>query len=70
MGPKPIKLSEEMVSIMYGDDELYDYIDIDCTDCGMKFIVRPYTKEEKECGKTYPTKCGRCQRGLPPLYEY
>lgn len=55
---------------MYGDDELYDYIDIDCEDCGLKFIVRPLTLLEKQSGKKYPTKCGRCQKGLPPLYEY
>lgn len=59
-----------MSTAVYGDDELYDYIDIDCADCGLKFIVRPLTKEEKESGKPYPKKCGRCQRGLPPLYEY
>lgn len=55
---------------MMGDDELYDYIDIDCEDCGLKFFVRPFTLEEKQKGKEYPKKCGRCQRGLAPLYEY
>lgn len=55
---------------MYGDDEIYDYIDIDCIDCGLKFIVRPLTLEEKKTGKEYPKQCGRCQRGLAPLYEY
>lgn len=53
-----------------GDDELYDFLDIDCADCGRKFIVRPFSLEETRSGKTYPTQCGRCQRGLAPLWEY
>lgn len=53
-----------------GDDEIYDYIDIDCVDCGLKFFVGPLTNKQKASGRQYPTKCGRCQRGLPPLYEY
>jgi hypothetical protein len=58
------------MSYLCGDDELYDYIDIDCKDCGLKFIVAPLTMEQEKAGKTYPTQCGRCQRGLAPLYEY
>jgi len=54
----------------YGDDEIYDYIDIDCEDCGLKFIVAPLTLDQKKSGKKYPTKCSHCQKGLPPLYEY
>lgn len=54
----------------YGDEEFYDYIDIDCEACGLKFIVAPITLEQKKAGKVYPTKCGRCRHGLAPLYEY
>ena len=53
-----------------GDDEIYDYIGIDCEDCSLKFIVASLTLDQKKSGKKYPTKCPRCQKGLPPLYEY
>ena len=47
----------------------YDFEDVDCADCGMKFYVRPsayrpYTT--RDC----PIRCPRCVKGLPPLYEY
>ena len=49
------------------DDELlYDFEDVDCEDCGMKFFVQPSAL----VGKEWPTKCPRCAKGLPPLYEY
>lgn len=52
------------------DEEMFDYIDIDCSDCGLKIIVGPLTNEQKKQGREYPTKCGRCRKGLAPLYEY
>jgi hypothetical protein len=53
-----------------GDDEIYDYIDIDCADCGIKFIVAPLSAEAEKSGRKYPTQCGRCRKGLAPLWEY
>ena len=47
-------------------DEDCDFEDIDCEGCGMKFFIRP----SSYVGKEWPTKCPRCQKGLPPLYEY
>lgn len=48
-------------------DPEYDFEDVDCEDCGLKFYVRPSSYPK---GTSYPTKCGRCTAGLPPLYEY
>lgn len=47
------------------EDE-YDFEDVDCEDCGMKFYVRP----SSYVGKEFPRKCERCKKGLAPLYEY
>jgi hypothetical protein len=53
----------------FGDNETdYDFEDVDCVSCGLKFYIRPslYTGTDKK----YPEMCSRCQKGLPPLYEY
>ena len=56
-----------------------DYEDIDCVSCGLKFFVNPsrYTEAENRrraadglTPNVMPTKCPRCLKGLPPLYEY
>ena len=49
-------------------DDDYDFEDIDCTDCGLKFYVRPSLYGEGK--KPWPRQCERCHQGLPPLYEY
>jgi ribosomal protein L34E len=63
---------------MNTDDE-YDFEDVDCEDCGLKFYIRPslYTREAQQRRREanlperpWPTKCERCVRGLPPKYEY
>lgn len=43
-----------------------DYEDVDCEDCGIKFFINPDNYKDKPI----PKKCTRCQKGLPPLYEY
>lgn len=48
-------------------DQDYDFEDVDCESCGLKFYVRPSAYPE---GTSFPTKCPRCVKGLPPLYEY
>jgi hypothetical protein len=48
------------------DNEDWDFEDVDCEDCGIKFYVRP----SAYVSKPWPTKCTRCTKGLPPLYEY
>lgn len=58
------------MALEFDDTDLYDYLDIDCQDCGVKFIVGPLSNEAKAMGKEYPSKCSRCRQGLPPLYEY
>jgi len=50
------------------EDDEYDFEDVDCEDCGLKFYVRP--SFYKDTNKPWPTKCPRCMKGLPPLYEY
>lgn len=54
---------------MLDDSELYDYIDIDCEDCGYKFFVRPLTLEDKKAGKEYPTRCRKCEREYKRFQE-
>lgn len=55
-------------------DDDYDFEDVDCEDCGLKFFIRPSayfvgdTRVRND--RPYPTKCYRCLKGLPPLYEY
>jgi hypothetical protein len=49
-------------------DEDYDFEDIDCCHCGLKFFVRPSLYGEGK--KPWPTICHRCEKGLAPLYEY
>lgn len=46
----------------------YDFEDVDCEDCGLKFYIRPSLYKDGK--KPWPHKCERCQKGLPPLYEY
>lgn len=47
-------------------DELdADYEDVDCEDCGLKFFVDPQIQ-----AKNPQSKCARCRKGLPPVYEY
>lgn len=45
-----------------GDDEIYDYLDIDCEDCGVKFYVLPLSLDQYNAGKRYPTRCWKCRR--------
>jgi hypothetical protein len=45
------------------DEPELDFDDIDCSDCGLKFFVLADSTPKSNL-------CGRCQRGLPPLYEY
>jgi hypothetical protein len=61
------------------EDAESDFEDVDCEDCGIKFYIRPslYTEEAQArrvaaglLKKPWPTKCPRCEKGLPPLYEY
>lgn len=66
-------MSNWITRIKNMSDAEYDYEDIDCSDCGLKFFVRPsdYTHFRTNDGrKPWPTQCPRCVRGLPPLYEY
>lgn len=42
--------------------------DVDCTTCGLKFWISSCLYGEGK--KPWPTQCPRCEKGLPPLYEY
>lgn len=59
---------------MYNDDPRCDRCgedcaeDVDCESCGLKFWIRSCLYGENK--KPWPHKCPRCEKGLPPLYEY
>lgn len=42
--------------------------DVDCQSCGLKFWIRACQYGEGK--KPWPKNCSRCEKGLPPLYEY
>lgn len=46
--------------------------DVDCASCGLKFWIRSclYSFHPVAGKKAWPVNCERCQKGLPPLYEY
>ena len=39
--------------------DYYDYLDIDCADCGKKFYVNPENYRNRE--NEIPTLCGKCR---------
>ena len=46
--------------------------DVDCKSCGLKFWIRScqYSFHPVVGKKAWPENCPRCEKGLPPLYEY
>ena len=47
--------------------DYYDYLDIDCEDCGVKFYINPANYIDRE--DEIPTRCWKCRAAFARIQQ-